>query len=1667
MATLDLSLLSSLFDDEDEKKKKEEEEKVVDQPPVVEDVDEKEKPLSSGERMLKRREELEKARTEEDPLFEPDISPIEKFFLGESELDTDEDIGDFSRVVLKTGDKVGEIAKAVAAGGIRGGAFVAQVPHLINKYGLGTIENVGRAAFDNEYLFGGDGWVDYDQLWLGEGVLKDLSDASEAFVKSADKALGVKDFSTAGKIVMYITDFAIPLNVPGKMIKAMKLMGKVSEATTVIIGSDKYVKLPSGKSYKVLEAAKESLTSRKELQPLREKLAKAEANKDWETAAEVSEKILRKKEELLKLGMDGIVASDAKLARSFKDIVKIEKNSDRWWDYSFKVKKKAEKTWTPVATKRQKTGDDLERARREGLDEYEYVEGRIITGADTPKLTRTIKTKQGKQTVEIPQNTFYKQLLETQTTLSAGAIAGTWDSYFEGTEWQDLSYAMALSSIFAKPTTAMKLVDMTASAVLAGKFGIQNWRIPLNTTNRSGAFEESAFSIPQMVYAFGRTREQLKVGAGEVVDVQRAKFTKIARAMAAGVPFYKLFNIDDTKALDIGRVLDEKGRPVKFTELDAIMMYHSKEYKSLETYGKAVLEQLPPEYMESLDSLDKVAAGIIERIEAKGYSDGGKKLIIALDSIREAVAVNTFGNILNGSFKNGDFQRGLFGLSKTDGDNILNIFRIQAQEQTDSIEFLIDAMNDLTKGAKHTAEEFKELKDGASKIVAKLKEGVTDLNEQIKIMADQKDYLYGLKHTFDAKRVLESEDGFNLSKTHFVDDVGETNVTNFGSDVAGNIDKVYKGLEQNKTDLFDKLDRVLEGQQLRANDYVFELENLRNMELNEFKEITSLLKDSNKHLAFGRKTRASEKLPEELSYSETIDRFIKVARYNSLENLPVSELSQKGKQLSSLADEFDLTENLTLSSKIKATRTNMAGDNVDLRATIENAQEHADDMGMSVEDYLKSVLSNLSSDSARGRQFLNKRFNHTMDAKEMHNLRKAHNGWAWRNRNTKPEVAHEIRKSVRSLDNTFSEHGIEELDEANKFYTKFTNTWHDSYLGKRLSKNEDAGKESIADHRLLEIFLKADSVKQAQETFEEMFGDFTRADGSKIKLAGVREDLREKISSTLGYALHETGGGILGSTLESQKIKLNQLRNFEIEVNGKKVKSSLITDKAFKAAENYIEKMHNTSNYRVGGELDRVEKDLNVALKRMTDLQRESINKGIGEQVGKITTSDDLFDFLFPSNRADTYATESMPALEDMSDILGRVRDLTDEAAEEILEYGGRSSVERLESINKRIESIKKNREEISGNRMSVFLKEMYNISPEDLRTGNLSGDQVTKIKGMRDVLISTMIKRSVIRTDRRRPSLDYAVNKELYEGGTKPFEFGKKYKLWKTRAALERGRSSVGLDLNKATTLEFDFNLVDMMNTYDNMAGGIKTIDDAIKRTEGKSSSVFEDFQDLLSAVVMLRGQGAQLGTDTLSAIPSALTTSAALSRVYSGMRGVVSWRYLATEQIVREHQRAKHLMLHKIMSDPDFIENLKFLALDRQLPDKGKFITKTIKGIMTSPAFSRMVVYDPDIDDKPNWNPNPSDVAMFLRNYLVNKPKTIEEFVPAIKRITGTEEPSVLESPQFLREQSPSATVEDEDVPSVLESPEFLKGKEPMNIYEDFEPQFMGDVPDEFIIR
>jgi hypothetical protein len=186
-------------------------------------------------------------------------------------------------------------------------------------------------------------------------------------------------------------------------------------------------------------------------------------------------------------------------------------------------------------------------------------------------------------------------------------------------------------------------------------------------------------------------------------------------------------------------------------------------------------------------------------------------------------------------------------------------------------------------------------------------------------------------------------------------------------------------------------------------------------------------------------------------------------------------------------------------------------------------------------------------------------------------------------------------------------------------------------------------------------------------------------------------------------------------------------------------------------------------------------------------------------------------------------------------------------------------------------------------------------------------------------------------------------------------------------------------LELHKYFRLSADIDVAAFGNQIDDLWPILSKINNLTG-----NSKFTDDLVNLFSGVVAIRGE-VPLLKEGFKDIPRGLTTSAALSRIYSGMRGVVSWRYLASEQIIRDHQRRKGLMLHAILTDPNFVRQLSVLIEGNRLNAKE---TAAFAKKLAEVAGPKFVVYNQDTE-KMDYDPDASAIWTAFQNIMIGPKK------------------------------------------------------------------------------
>jgi hypothetical protein len=1504
-------------------------------------------------------------------------------------------------------------------GALKGAMATLQLPHFLHAYVLGTVWNTGREASQQVGdLFGydwGEGWVDYDKLYLANTKWKMVSDEAESVVKSFQELHGIKNRSTAEHILTYTVDFAIPISWPAKVIKFFAHMGVNMKAMS------EYWKYYDDGPEAIMRTTQTAKLETEAMQPFYERLKKAKVDKDTEEVLRVNQEIDTAREQLLGEGIKYLKGTAGKY----------KKMSDRWWDFRFQPR--GETVMGSVSKRNPWTG----KVERENV---------LLTNAPTRD--------------EIEFQRQYKKLIHGMAIVSAGTTAGTWHGYFEGTEYEDFAYAAALGSIIFNPSTAMRLLELTADKF----FGAITRQVPFTATRTLGGLMgmegKLGLSIPLVIAAGAKTWYESS-GRNWEEYFDTTGYKRLA-AMSRGQPFYKVLALDDKEKLKMF------GQETDLTALDAAIVLHGTDLKTMRKFAEYVQASMPSEYSESAQQLYLYYVKLAKRLNEIGKADAIPKWALTAEQWMGAIRAQVVETHMANAYKDGSIKNNLFGLGSPGAEgSLLNIIRISNQEAKQQIDYLKKLLDELTGGDPKLEKEFIEFKRGISAWIAKAEAKNSSAENKLKELAKGENTFFNLQKEMDLNDILmlskqeggvfDIENNLGLLGTGRIDP-GEK-LAAFGIRLRDTFDNAYEMQKQAQDFRFEDLTGNYYGYTApgNANSFVDSLEELHKSNLDELGGLIPFLKDAGRLRAFG-STKPIERGQDQ------IDSVIAFARYNDLSRKSYEELLAIASDISSRTG----LRNLTLSDNqyinvlekpvfLRHTEGTGTAGSIDLRATLDNLEinletgepGHAATSGFenNPAEYLRLILSRLSggTDSV-ARNSLKDLFNHELTIADMHTIRGSFGRWSNKRQKTSPEAAQDIHSLVRKLDDIFDELGIPIVAKANKEYTNWKTVWHETDIGQNIPKKDISENSSISSRRLnddelLEIFLKHKNSQQSSEIFKRMFGDIqdirraseygifksrkeakekiedlikTEKD-KKFKIVKISKDefgiieyvpkqrmgmevekanLLEAMDVSLGRILWRDAGQLVSNNPRQNMEHLQRLRD-----------NKLISKKAHEDGTRIISMYDSVSHYDISAKAANAEKTMTNLLNTISKEQSDALQKSLGVDLQK-RNSEALLDIFAPPNRAfqDARAKYRSLPYEDSIDPIA-YPEVIDEAGNVVYQAGSDSAkildpahnklrelafmlrkkladniededtIPSLEQIEESLNTFSgKAQKERVDKVLEIFMKDIVGI--EDVT--KITSDQKKILEDLKRSLISTAIKRSSKYLNTRAPALDQAY-KDLLEG----IKDKVLPKWWKGDFPPISGYMSLSADIDLVIFGQFLEDLWPVISRINRITGKNQMTDDLIHIFEG-----------LVGAKAELTTIGIQ---DVMGVIPRGLTMPAGLSRAYAGFRGVVSWRYLASEQIIREQQRRKSLFLYAIVTDPEFLTQLRSVVTDKRIDDEmAVMFAKKVVSIMGP----RLAVYDPEKREVVN-DPSPGLLIRAMRT-IMHDPKK----VPGIQSLLSKKE-------------------------------------------------------------
>ena len=1538
--------------------------------------------------------------TPEPPSLEDRPSELDEFFEEQRKIKEGKGISDFEEWLLPSGPgakdfddpgerklaKINELInrslKVGTFGTAKGGAAVPQLAQLFYKYGIGSVEQGlrGIGVWDG-------GMVDYDELLFANTLWKDFSDGSEAYVKDIQEAYGLGNLNTAESMLMMTADFMVPLKIPFRQAASMNMAIKTSRVVynmTKQYGmglklSDEFIDaqvnlqkgiLPPKLARSEIEAAR--------LDPLKEELKQARTQKDVKRSLKIQKDINATKENILKEGLSNLKGPQG---RGFP---KLRKTGDNWWDYELRF---AQPTRGEYITGAKRTGKTNPWT---GLPQYENVH--LVKGISAQELA---------------SKKHYNKLLEGQAIVSAGAVAGTWHSYFQDTELQDLAYGAGLVGAFMTPSATMRLIDYIGSTVFGpAQKAVEGVATPfkyLGIPMPGGLDESFRPTIGSIIYlggyALNSTRRFFDVtGKGVGIDPKNyadSNVAKRARLTAMGVPLYKVFAIDGKRKLK-----DNAGRETPFTDLDVYVAYSQKERKALDKLADLIASgevPLPDNYMKSINSaylrIKKIAEDAEFATVTKGEPGAITKeseFIFTTEQIVGAMVLAHGQQSLRYLMKDDLLRKNIFGFGKEDAGRLLTILRSSEKELDAQLDLVTRMLTDMASSREFQSKAYQQLKEKGMDLVADLRHQSDEFKMMVQEVADKKHSIFNIEKNVNLRNKLLDSEPFALRESFGLPDTdpditGLAKLRFVDDGLKKPVNEAYELQRVNKDDYFEIGIKDIEDDLLDATAFMKALQDMRSKTIQEMDPIMGVMKDTNRVKAFGGVTLRDPN--SKLDFSTNIDDLLAYARYNgfvkivnkqdgssTLESYTLKEMENKAE---SVIESFKGAEaDLALHNNTIPTTPDPSTGYFDLAHTVRNLDEtqyhaqyfeklglkssFANDDAMKLE-YLKQLLANLKprySGNFQGtdynpRSILSDLFDERLTAGDMHRIRSNMSSQGFK-RKADP-VYFNFKTIGKALDETFETHSITEIADANKIFTDWKFKWEESYAGQELLRsyaNKGMDIRSLPDEKMLEVFLKAENSEVAGKLFKELFDDFTDfTTKTSIDMSQNRNTLKASMDVSFGKWLHDSNAKLgisddVEGTLRIQKV--NDLYN-----NG------LISKQALDDAVDIIEDVAQMGIDKGTAKLEASIKKINRLLNNVDNAQQEAIKTATGEDFAKITDSNALYDFIFPKNMADTFGKEAVIPEKRVGDMFEELRKRTLEAREE----GQRAfSNEAPDYTQSQVEEMFRTQEpritsDITGTRLEVVVRQLTGLTKRDIINGNINEAQSIIAKDLRDSLVWTMIRNSVQGINKRAAS------------------------TWGAEAA----NTARGLILGKRATLNENFDLsrdldvVGLVKAFQDMAPHLDEVNSVIGKNFPDEKNHVDKLRAIMETVVAVRADIPKL-EDISSSIPSALTQSAAQAKVFAGMRGVVSWRYLATDQVVREYQRSKALLFHTLYTNPGFIKHLDSLVQGKRLSEAAsKEFMGIVAKIMIPRGLGRIAIYNKD-EDKMDYDPPANIVTEYM---------------------------------------------------------------------------------------
>ena len=1150
-------------------------------------------------------------------------------------------------------------------------------------------------------------------------------------------------------------------------------------------------------------------------------------------------------------------------------------------------------------------------------------------------------------------------LVEAST---AGAVGmSLYDDWFKGTSAEP--YRMFIGGIggmFLAPSISVQMLGKTISKI---ETAAQTISAPLPGGKAMGLGEDrvglgTILLLGGLLSRNLRRRKAREFDASGNVVVKEeleqtrfgeSKFEKRIIASLLGVPLHKAFSLSDakpvmrtiirkdgsfgpgTEPLFPRKIVDKNGKSVVsgLTHLDLAMNQRTKDMDTLTNLAAFMEKNLSEEEILPIIQIFEAGEKLSVRLDELGADASSmERFMVTQEAIQKAivsqVALGTYSKMIRDRKFQSMFGKGDFRLPEK--VLLYNTLLSSMQEAEENLHFLASRLKELADDP-IAAKEMKEFIIRSEEMIANLSKSKDDFKEMVTIITGEKgagSMLADFNHSIIQKAVHGSpEDGGLSLNSKFRFDEEET-VNSVGTVIS----PTAKSLE----DHFDSAFGQIQASRLKIDEKVRQ--------------------------AYGFKNDASN--PAHQAFQETMDA---TPIFNALDDLRFKELDKEGINLQNiLGDDFTqsgITQSSSLvldittysrylhlqnkdkeylvsrlseiidndipvtlregSYKIGNTNTSTPiqhileeNGSLDLKGMLRNLEEysvtHAQAGGVKgQEEYLKRLLANLvpieGSYAKSTHTFLNEILRRDLKIDDIFRMSEAFSTYGFTN-STKA-------KGVSTLN--FNESLIKELDdlgitsmsaEAKELWQRKLNI--QKVLGKEFTMQSDSiGTKSIKNnYELLDLFFTRNSdlivgntTTGTRGVYNDLFDPIT-LDGKT-----------EKLFTTSKTEMNQILSDHIAVRILSEPNKFLRPSNYsKIEALHSK---GIVNDNTFNFIKDYKKNIYDkkklasvTKEYKATEA--KIQSNIKVILDAATEAQlSSSFMKGLSD----VKSADDLVEFLTVSNtHMDTLPVISKSRvgtrLETLrKDIEGLFVNPKDDMVT-IIEnnpdiFTGPNGQETYNRVLRIFEPVEQTERVVR--RVDEFFEKIIGI-PKGTRT--ITTAQRKDLENFENLLHSTLADKAINTTNTRRSV----------------FSKDKSGTLDVTAHSNDFG---LGFDIDPIAFANYFKDLRPVFNRIDELTGNTA-------RSKG--------LDDLFKAAVLATAKGVDTGQklqDLIGTMGKGITIPAALSRLYAGLRGVVSWKYLAGEQMVRQRQLKEQELLVKLVTDPDLIRDLTVIL------QKGKLDT------------------------------------------------------------------------------------------------------------------------------